>query len=249
MIRNILKISSMDGLGLGMNIDPKVAAAREALRYVEGSRVIGVGSGTTALTFLRQLAEAIKSGVIGDVRLVATSTETEYEIVRLGLGEYLRYPWQVEGIDVAVDGADEVDPLKNLVKGGGGALTREKIIDYWARSFIVIVDESKLVDKIPKRHPIPIEVVPYSWPVVKEILERRLGGVAELRYSQGKRGPVVTDNGNYIIDYRPSIPIDPPKHEVELKSIPGVVEVGLFSGTRVSRVIVGKSSGEVIELR
>jgi ribose 5-phosphate isomerase A len=230
-------------------MDPKLAAAKAALKYVESGYVVGVGSGSTALIFLNELAEAIKGGLISNVRLVATSTETEYEIIRLGLGELLRYPWQVNGITVAVDGADEVDEGKNLVKGGGGALTREKIIDYWADEFIVIVDESKLVDKVPSRHPIPIEVVPYAWPMVKAKLEKEYGGSAELRYSSSKRGPVVTDNCNYVIDYRPSLRIEPSEGERIIKGIPGVVEVGLFNGLKVSRVIVGKSDGSVYEFK
>ena len=228
-------------------MDPKLAVAKAALNYVKSGYVIGVGSGSTALMFLTELAGSIKRGELVDVRLIATSTETEYEIVRLGLSELLRYPWQVNRIDVAIDGADEVDGDKNLVKGGGGALTREKIIDYWAGEFIVIVDESKLVDKVPSRHPIPVEVIPYAWPLVKAKLEREYGGSAELRYSSGKRGPVITDNGNYIIDYRPESRVEPREGEVMIKSIPGVVEVGLFSGLRVSRVIVGKQDGSVNE--
>ncbi|WP_066795867.1 ribose-5-phosphate isomerase RpiA [Caldivirga sp. MU80] len=229
-------------------MDPKLAAARAALRYVRDGYVIGVGSGSTALTFLTELAKVITSGSLINVRLVATSTETEYEIVKLGLGDLLRYPWQVNAIDVAIDGADEVDPGKNLIKGGGGALTREKIIDYWAREFIVIVDETKLVGKIPSTHPIPIEVIPYAWPIVKARLEGKYGGSAVLRYSPGKRGPVVTDNGNFIIDYRPGVTLNPTEGEVDIKLIPGVVEVGLFSGSRVSRVIVGRADGTVTEI-
>ncbi|ABW01578.1 ribose 5-phosphate isomerase A [Caldivirga maquilingensis] len=228
-------------------MDPKLAAAKAALKYVRSGYVIGVGSGSTALMFLSELAENIEGGGLTDVKLIATSTETEYEIVKLGLGELLRYPWQVDHVDVAIDGADEVDKDKNLVKGGGGALTREKIIDYWASEFIVIVDESKLVDKIPSKHPIPVEVVPYAWPLVKARLERDYGGSAELRYSSGKRGPVITDNGNYIIDYRPGSGIEPREGERVIKCIPGVVEVGLFNGLKVSRVIVGKQDGSVNE--
>lgn len=229
-------------------MDPKLAAARAALKYVKDGHIIGVGSGSTVLVFLNELSSIIKGGELNGVRLVATSTETEYEVVRLGLGELLRYPWQVSGIDIAIDGADEVDPGKNLIKGGGGALTREKIIDYWAKEFIVIVDESKIVNRIPSKHPIPIEVIPYAWPMVKAKLEERYGGSASLRYSSGKRGPVVTDNGNFIIDYRPESTINPIEGEREIKCIPGVVEVGLFSGLRVTRVIVGKPDGSVQEI-
>ncbi|MGC8543375.1 MAG: ribose 5-phosphate isomerase A, partial [Vulcanisaeta sp.] len=129
------------------------AAAKEALKYVRSGYVIGVGTGSTAMIFLRELHKSIINGTISNTLLVPTSTETEIEIIRLGLVDLLRYPWQVNRIDVAIDGADEVDKRKNLIKGGGAALTREKIIDYWAREFIVIIDEAKLVDKIPMKHP------------------------------------------------------------------------------------------------
>ena len=228
-------------------MDPKLVVAKDALKYVRSGYVIGVGSGSTALMFLTELTKAIKEGKLSNVKLVATSTETEYEIVKLGLSDLLRYPWQVDHIDVAIDGADEVDKDRNLIKGGGGALTREKIIDYWASEFIVIVDESKLVNKVPSMHPIPVEVVPYAWPLVKARLEKEYGGSAELRYSSGKRGPVVTDNGNYIIDYRPKSAIDPREGERVIKCIPGVVEVGLFNGLKVTRVIVGRLDGSVNE--
>ncbi|WP_084019970.1 ribose-5-phosphate isomerase RpiA [Vulcanisaeta thermophila] len=226
--------------------DPaKIAAAREAVKYVMHNTIVGVGTGTTSLIFLRELARRLVSGELGSVKLVPTSTETEVEIVNLGLGDYLRYPWQVSHIDIAIDGADEVDGSKNLIKGGGGALTREKIIDYWAREFIVIVDETKLVSRVPSNHPIPIEVIPYAWSIVKARIEREFGGRASLRVSGGKRGPVITDNGNYILDFTPGAALNPREAEVAIKAIPGVVEVGLFSGERVSMVIVGKRDGSV----
>ncbi len=228
----------------------KEVAAETALKYVRDGQVIGVGTGSTAMAFLTKLARLVKEGALRDVLLVPTSTEAELEIIRQGLGHLLRYPWQIDDIDIAIDGADEVDREKNLVKGGGGALTREKIIDYWAREFIVIVDESKFVDRIPARTPIPIEVLPYAWPIVKKRLESEYDGEANLRIAgSGKRGPVVTDNGNYIIDFKPRSPINPVKLEHELKVIPGVVEVGIFNGSKVKRVIIGYETGlvEILE--
>ncbi len=217
---------------MGNTYVAKEAAAKEALKYVRGGYVIGVGTGSTAMVFLRELHRLIINGIINNVLLVPTSTETEIEIVRLGgLTNLLRYPWQVDRIDVAVDGADEVDRRKNLIKGGGAALTREKIIDYWAREFIVIIDESKVFDSIPSEHPIPIEVIPFAWSIVKARLEE-LGGTAELRFGSGKRGPVVTDNGNYIIDYMPRAVVNIEDLERTIKELPGVVEVGIFNGRR-----------------
>jgi ribose-5-phosphate isomerase (EC 5.3.1.6) len=226
----------------------RLIAAREALRYVASNYVVGVGTGSTAMLFLRELHRAVVDGRIKNVLLVPTSTETEIEILNLGLSSILRYPWQVDHIDVAIDGADEVDREKNLIKGGGAALTREKVIDYWAGSFIVIVDEAKLVDRIPSKHPIPIEVIPFAWSVVKRTLETEFGGRAVLRSGNGKRGPVVTDNGNYILDYTPNSPINPTEMEVRIKEIPGVVEVGIFNGRHVSKVIIGRLDSSIVTI-
>ncbi|GAB6946172.1 ribose 5-phosphate isomerase A [Vulcanisaeta sp. JCM 16161] len=223
------------------------SVAREALRYVRDGYVVGVGTGSTAMVFLRELHRSIINGAISNVLLVPTSTETEIEIVRLGLADLLRYPWQVDHIDIAIDGADEVDRKKNLIKGGGAALTREKVIDYWAREFVVIVDESKVFDSIPSKHPIPIEVIPFAWSIIKARL-KELGGTAELRFGGGKRGPIVTDNGNYIIDYMPGTVTNIEDLERVIKEMPGVVEVGVFSGRRVSRVIIGRADGSVITM-
>ncbi len=125
-------------------------------------------------------------------------------------------------------------------------MTREKIVDYWASSFIVIADEGKVVANIPGGRPIPIEVLPFAWRAVKEAVERRLGGgEARLRIGSDKRGgPVVTDNGNYVLDYvHPLEEIDVGA-ERELKSIPGgVVEVGIFNGSKVSKAIIGTETG------
>ncbi len=223
------------------------AAAKEAIRYVKDGFVVGVGTGSTTMIFLRELHRLISNGHVRDVLLVPTSTETEVEIINLGLAHLLRYPWQVSHIDLAVDGADEVDRSKNLIKGGGAALTREKIVDYWARLFVVIVDESKVFDKIPASHPIPIEVIPFAWPIVKARLEE-FGGIVNLRFGSGKRGPIVTDNGNYILDYVPKTEIVPDETEGLIKRVPGVVEVGLFSGKKVSKVIIGRSNGSIITM-
>jgi ribose 5-phosphate isomerase A len=227
---------------------PKRAAARHALSYIGSGHVVGVGTGSTVMEFMEILAGAISE--LRDLLLVPTSAEVEYHALNLGLGKYIVQPWQVDRIDVAIDGADEVDPVLNLTKGGGGAMTREKIIDYRASRFIVIVDESKLVDRLGSRAPIPIEVIPTSWRFVSREVVEALGGSVNLRFCEGKRGPVVTDNGNYILDWRPREPLeDPVRIEGLLKGIPGVVESGIFSGSRVSLVIVGKPDGSVIEVR
>jgi len=228
----------------------KMRVAKYVADMMSNDQVIGVGSGSTSMIFLRFLAERVRRGELRNVKLVPTSSEVEYYSTILGIENLIVQPWQIDNIDVAVDGADEVDPSKNLIKGGGGALTGEKVIDYSAREFIVIVDETKLVEKLGSKVPVPIEVIPRFWRIVKRRVEEMFGGECSLRIlEKGKRGPLVTDNGNYLLDWRIILNDDPEKVEVILKSIPGVVESGIFSRRHVSRVIVCKSDGEIVELK
>ncbi|ABL88367.1 ribose-5-phosphate isomerase [Pyrobaculum islandicum DSM 4184] len=218
----------------------KTILAREAVKYIESGMTVGLGSGTTAREFVKALAEFGPR----DVVLVATSIDSELLAIEVGLGDRLRPLWAVETIDIAVDGADEATRDKVLLKGRGGALLREKIVDYLARRFVVLVEEYKVVQYIPTRNPIPIEVVPWAWRHVAKAIKDRYGGVAKLRQDGGKLGPVVTDNGNYIIDWEPSAPIQP-SLEDELKLIPGVVETGIFSKRRDAIVIVARENSSV----
>ncbi|AAL63208.1 ribose 5-phosphate isomerase A [Pyrobaculum aerophilum] len=214
--------------------------AREAIRLVKSGMVVGLGSGTTAREFIKALAEA----GVDDVLLVATSSDSEILAYEVGLGDRLRPMWAVDRIDLAVDGADEVTKDKVLLKGKGGALLREKIVDYAAEKFVVLIEEHKLVERIPSNNPVPVEVVPWAWRFVAREVEKRFGGVAKLRQDGGKLGPVVTDNGNYIIDWNPPGFIDP-YLEDELKAIPGVVENGVFSKRRDATILVASSDGTI----
>ena len=222
---------------------PKTALAREAVKLVKSGMVVGLGSGTTAREFIRALAEAGPR----DVTLVATSADSEILAAELGLGHLLRPMWAVDEIDLAVDGADEVTRGKVMLKGKGGALLREKIVDYAAKKFVVLIEEYKLVEKIPTRNPIPLEVVPWAWRYVAREVERRFGGVAKLRQDGGKLGPVVTDNGNYILDWIPPSAVDP-SAEDELKLVPGVVETGIFAKRRDAVVLMAREDGSIYTL-
>ena len=221
----------------------KTLLAREALKFVKSGMVIGLGSGTTAREFIKALAEMNPR----DVVLVPTSADSEILAVELGLGGLLMPLWAVDRVDLAVDGADEVTRGKILLKGRGGALLREKLVDYAARQFVVLIEEHKLVDSIPTRNPVPIEVVPWAWRHVAREVERRFGGVAKLRQDGGKLGPVVTDSGNYILDWTPPSALDP-SAEDELKLIPGVVETGIFAKRRDAIVLVARGDGKVYML-
>ena len=221
----------------------KVALAKEAVKFVKSGMVVGLGSGSTAREFIRALAEAGPSDVI----LVATSADSEFLAAELGLGRRLMPMWAVNRIDLAVDGADEVTRGKVMLKGKGGAMLREKIVDYAAERFVVLIEEYKLVDKIPTRNPIPLEVVPWAWRHVAREVERRFGGVVKLRQDGGKLGPVVTDSGNYIVDWTPPSALDPSAEDA-LKLLPGVVETGIFAKRRDAVVLVAREDGKVYTL-
>jgi len=221
----------------------KVALAREAVKFVKSGMVVGLGSGSTTREFIRALAEAAPS----DVVLVATSADSEFLAAELGLGRLLMPMWAVDRIDLAVDGADEVTREKILLKGRGGALLREKLVDYAAGQFVVLIEEHKLVDRIPTRNPVPIEVVPWAWRHVAREVERRFGGVVKLRQDGGKLGPVVTDSGNYILDWTPPSALDPSAEDA-LKLMPGVVETGIFAKRRDAVVLVAREDGKIYTL-
>jgi ribose 5-phosphate isomerase A len=148
----------------------------------------------------------------------------------------------VPKIDIAIDGADEVDPNKNLIKGRGGAHTREKIVDGWAIRFVVVIDESKLVEHLGEKFPVPVEVLPFALRPVLESLQG-LGADPILRMGVKKDGPVITDQGNLIIDVRFAEIKNPKALEAQLNNIPGVVENGLFTGL-AHLVLVGTGDEE-----
>ncbi|MEM1598415.1 MAG: ribose-5-phosphate isomerase RpiA [Pyrobaculum sp.] len=211
----------------------KAALAREALKFVKSGMVIGLGSGTTAREFIKALASLKELEFL----LVATSADSEILAHEVGLGDRLRPMWAVDRVDLAVDGADEVTADKVLLKGRGGALLREKVVDYAAEKFVVLIERGKLVDKIPSKNPVPVEVLPWAWRYAARQIVQKYGGSATLRMGEGKLGPVVTDNGNYILDWRPDGPVDP-SLEDEIKHIPGVVETGIFAKRKDAVVLV-----------
>lgn len=211
----------------------KKDAADAALAFVRPNTTVGLGSGSTVRYFIEALARRYADGL--PVLCVATSTATA------AIASRLRLPLVTEPalIDVAVDGADEIDPDLRLIKGHGGALTREKLTAIAARQFVVIADESKLVAQLG-RGPVPVEVVPFLWRQTAS----RLGALgAEWGVRGGERSPTASDNGNYIVDLRFGQPIaDPADLAAAIKRTVGVVEHGLFIGG-VSACIVAGPSG------
>jgi ribose 5-phosphate isomerase A len=218
----------------------KQAAARAAVQLVEAGNIVGLGSGSTATYAIRFLAERVRSGlkIVG----IPTSQKTKQLAEQLGIP--LATLEQHPQIDIDIDGADEIDPQMNLIKGGGGAFLREKIIASVSRRFIVIADSAKQVKRLGK-FPLPVEVVPFAQSLIKFRIEA-LGAQVSLRsYAYGN--PYVTDEGHHILDCIFGEIPDPPDLAEQLRCIPGVVEHGLFIGM-AEMALVGKGS-EVVQLR
>jgi ribose 5-phosphate isomerase A len=199
------------------------ALAAEALARVASGQIVGLGTGRAATAFVRALAARVAAGL--DVRGVPTSEATA--ALARALGIKLLTPDDVEAVDVAVDGADEVSPRADLLKGYGGALVREKVVAAMARRFVVLVGADRLVPALGHRGRLPVEVVPFAAGFCRRRLEA-LGRPADLRTADGR--PVVSDNGNLLLDCRTGPIADPARLDAALRAIPGVVATGLFVG-------------------
>ncbi|NHI83280.1 MAG: ribose 5-phosphate isomerase A [Candidatus Thorarchaeota archaeon] len=220
----------------------KLNAAKSAAKLVPTTGALGLGSGSTVTFFAKELGKIVSTRN-ADIRVVPSS----YQAYQLAIEH--RIPLTNLDIDpileLTVDGADEVDKDLNLTKGGGGALLQEKVVASASKKVVIIVDESKLVDRLATRFEIPVEVLPFSLGVVKRKIAE-MGILPKIREAQKKMGPVVTDNGNFILDLKFPEPItNPAKVAIDLKMIPGVVETGLFIGM-TDEVHVGTEKGSYI---
>ncbi len=214
----------------------KRQAALKAVDYVSDGMVVGLGTGTTAKHLIVALGERVRAGL----RIQAVPTSHDTAALARQSGIPLIDSDKAWTIDVAIDGADQVDPQFNLVKGGGGALLKEKIVAAAAQRFIVMVDHTKLVPALGGSFPLPIEVVPFGWGSTARHLERVSGGKAILRERDG--AVFQTEAGHVILDlHMPEIDT-PADLEIALNQIPGIVETGLFIG-RTSILIVGHAQG------
>ncbi|WP_446684591.1 ribose-5-phosphate isomerase RpiA [Cyanobacterium sp. HL-69] len=216
----------------------KAAAAR-----VKSDSIVGLGTGSTTAFAIQYIGERLASGDLKNIVGVPTSFQAEVLAKKYGIP--LTTLDAIAHIDIAIDGADEVDPQKNLIKGGGAAHTREKVVDSLAKEFIVVVDSGKLVDKLGSTFLLPVEVIPMAvTPVMRKLEE--LGGKPDLRMGVRKAGPVVTDQGNLVIDVKFDDISDPATLEATINNIPGVLENGLFVGVAniilVGEIIDGKPS-------
>jgi ribose 5-phosphate isomerase A len=219
----------------------KRKAVLKALEPIRNGWIVGLGSGSTMTVAVAELARRTKGRKI-EVSVVPTS----HQIENLAISHGLRILTMNEAftIDYAIDGADQVQESSlDLIKGGGGAMLREKIVDSTARKLAIVVDETKLTRHLGGKQPVPLEVLPLAYKQVQAKIAR-MGGRAKLRESAGKVGPVVTDNGNFVLDADFGRIERPAVLERHLKMIPGLLETGLFLGM-ADVAYVGRSTGEV----
>lgn len=214
-----------------MNADPvtlmKQQVGYAAAAKVQSNSVVGLGTGSTTAYAIQAIGERLQSGDLQNIKGVPTSFQAIVLARQFGIP--LTTLDEIEKIDIAIDGADEVDPRKNLIKGGGAAHTQEKIVDSLADQFIVVVDSGKLVDRLGSTFLLPVEVIPMAvTPVMKAI--GKLGGKPQLRMGVKKAGPVVTDQGNLVVDVKFDRIDNPAELEKTLNNLPGVLENGLFVG-------------------
>jgi ribose 5-phosphate isomerase A len=209
----------------------KRAAAERAVELVRPGMIVGLGTGSTARYFIEGLGRSVRAGLT--VQAVVTSDESR----RLAQAAGIPITDRVDGgLDLAVDGADEIDDAVNCIKGRGGALLREKIVAHASRRFVLVADESKLVSRLG-RGPVPIEILPFLWEATSRAVES-LGGRPELRLAVGE--PYRTDNGNLVLDT--TFALVDAALGLALKGIPGVIEHGLFFGM-AKAAIIGSAAG------
>src|SRR4028119_117968 len=208
-------------------VDPvkvmKQEVGKAAAALVQSDTIVGLGTGSTTAYAIEYLGNRLKSGEIQNIKGIPTSFQAQVLAKQYGIP--ITTLDAVDHIDIAIDGAAEVAPQKHLIKGGGAAHTREKIVDSLADRFIVVVDSNKLVDKLGSTFLLPVEVIPMAIAPVMRAIEK-LGGKPELRMGIKKAGPVITDQGNMVVDVKFNSIDNPAELEKTLNNIPGVLEHG-----------------------
>jgi len=222
------------------NDSEKELAARASLKYVRDGQIVGLGTGSTATIAIRYIGERVRDGL--KIRGIPTSIHSRDLATQLGipLATFDEY----QEIDVTIDGADEFDPALNLIKGGGGAMLREKVVASATKQLVIVTDSSKQVPVLGK-FPLPVEVIGFAEPLVAKEISRL--GAAVVRRSDSAGMPYLTDEGHHILDCRFGQIPDPLALARKLSDTPGVVEHGLFVG--MASVVLMAKAGEVIEFR
>jgi ribose 5-phosphate isomerase A len=216
--------------------EQKIEAAREALRSVQSGMSLGLGTGSTAKEFVALLGDALARGELSDIRCTCTSNQTEEQARSLGIPLFPLA--EIAPLDIAVDGADEIDAQLRLIKGRGGALLREKIVEQQAKRFIVIADESKIVERLGTGV-LPVEVTPFALEVLEERFST-MGLAPVLRLRDSK--PRITDEGHRILDVRVPAEHDIAEIVASIRELAGVVETGFFP-TEATEALIATSDG------
>ncbi|MBW7473487.1 ribose-5-phosphate isomerase RpiA [Paenibacillus oenotherae] len=220
-------------------MNAKKTAAEKAVEYIKDGMTVGLGTGSTAYWAIRRIGERVQEGL--NIRAIATSRASEELAVELGIA--MMSSSEAVELDLTIDGADEVDRSWSLIKGGGGALLREKIVASISKQLIIIVDESKVKERLGG-FALPVEVIPFGYEITMRQLSAT-GCTPVLRMLEGK--PYWTDNGNYIVDCDYGDILHPSQLAIRINAIPGVVDNGLFVGM-AGQVIVGYGDGTVKQL-
>ena len=217
----------------------KKLAAETAAQMISDHSIVGLGTGSTLEYAIRELGRRIRKE---NLKISAVTTSFQGQLLAKENGIVTLNSMNVSNLNIAIDGADEVDPNGNLIKGLGAALTKEKIVAAMAQRYIIVVDETKKVTQLGEKTPVPVEVIPDALTLVKCCL-KKMRGLASVRPDQSKAGPVVTDLGNLIVDVEFGIVNNAEWLEQQINNIPGVVSNGLFLGI-VDEVIVGSIEDE-----
>jgi ribose 5-phosphate isomerase A len=227
--------------------DLKRTVGRAAVdRFVVDGMRLGLGTGSTAIWAVRRTAERFASGELPGIRVVTTSLQSDLEARSLGLPVVTMNDAGMEaGLDLTIDGADEVDARGNLIKGGGGALLMEKVLAYASKRLVIVIDRGKQSERLGTLFPVPLEVVPGAILPVRRALQA-LGAEVGLRMAVRKAGPVVTDLGNVLLDARFREAFDPAAMEAALDAIPGVLANGLFTRRRPDVLAAGPGGIEAL---
>ena len=231
--------------------DPRDSAKRAsgiaAAAMVQPGWVVGLGTGTTTAFAIEELGRRVREE---NVRFEGIPTSHSSEILARQWGIPIRTLQDVDGIDLAIDGADEVDGDKNVMKGSGGAHTREKIIDSFAKIFVVVADDTKMVTRLGEGRAVPIEVIPLAVPSAQRDLEA-MGATVTLRFTvpdHGHTGPVITDQGNFVLDAKFDGIDDPAEMERRLNAIPGVLENGIFPKKAHTIIVASTTDGSITQI-